>query len=177
MIYEMNTITPLGHMLLQRKKRQLEKVILTKQEGLTDMARDGFRDGFQDSFFLETQMNIQRMDYELKEIEGLLGKATITADLQQTDTVSLGRRIMLTLIYPSGEHETLIVVLSASSEMSLIEDYMLDDELPISPHSALGKAIYGESLGSKFSYEVEEGLVRGQILNIEVWQPAFKFSE
>lgn len=170
-------VTPLGYTLLQRKKEQLEKVILTTQETLADMAQGDSGDGFQDSFLLETQMNIQRMDYELQEIKGLLGEAAITVEPQQTDVISLGHRVVLTLIYPSGEREALIVVLTASPELSLVEEHLLNGELPISPNSALGRAVYGGTLGSSFSYEIEGGTVHGQILKIEVWQPAFEFPE
>jgi transcription elongation GreA/GreB family factor len=170
-------VTPLGYKLLQRKKEQLEKVILTTQESLADMAQGDSGDGFQDSFLLETQMKIQRMDYELQEIKGLLGQATITLEPQQTDTVSIGHRVVLTLVYPSGEHEALIVVLTASPELSLVEDHLQSGELPVSPNSALGRAIYGGTSGSLFSYEIEGGTVNGQILKIEVWQPAFKLQE
>lgn len=170
-------VTPLGYTLLQRKREQLEEVILTAQEGLADMAQGDSGDGFQDSFLLETQMNIQRMDYELREIKGLLGEATITVEPQQTDVVSMGHRVVLTLNYPSGEREALIIVLTASSELSLVEEHLLNGELPISPHSALGRAIYGSTLGSSFSYEIESGTVQGHILKIEVWQPAFECME
>lgn len=130
-------------------------------------------DGFQDSFLLETQMNVQRMDYELREITALLEEADITEMPQQTNSISLGHKVVLTLTYPSGESEALIVILTTSPELPLVEEHLQNGELPVSPQSALGKAIFGKTAGSKFSYEIESGTVQGELLKIEVWQPAF----
>jgi transcription elongation GreA/GreB family factor len=45
--------------------------------------------------------------------------------------------------------------------------------VPISPHSALGNAIFGKKSGTTFQYDIEAGTVQGKLLKIEVWQPAF----
>lgn len=166
-------VTPLGYTLLKRKKEQLEEVVLSTQEDLADMTQGDSGDGFQDSFLLETQMNVQRMDYELREITALLEEADITEMPQQTNSISLGHKVVLTLTYPSGESEALIVILTTSPELPLVEEHLQNGELPVSPQSALGKAIFGKTAGSKFSYEIESGTVQGELLKIEVWQPAF----
>lgn len=170
-------VTPLGYTLLKHKKEQLEEVIRATQEGLADMTQGDSGDGFQDSFLLDTQMTVQRMDYELREITRLLEEIDIIEPPQQVNVVSLGHKIMLTLTYPSGESEALIVVLTASPELSLVEEHLLNGELPISSCSALGNAIYGKTSGSEFSYEIESGMVQGRLLKIEVWQPAFEIME
>ncbi|MCB0026579.1 MAG: hypothetical protein KDE28_01645 [Anaerolineales bacterium] len=167
-------ITPLGYTQLQYKKAQLEDALLKARNTLADMAQGGVGDGFQDSFLLETQMNIQRMGYDVQEIKRLLSEVTIIEAPQQTNNVSIGHRVILTLIYPSGEHEALLVVLTASPELSLVEEHLINGELPVSPSSSLGKAIYGQTPGSRFSYEIESGVVHGEILKIELWQPAFE---
>lgn len=166
-------VTPLGYTLLKRKKEQLEEIVLSTQEDLADMTQGDSGDGFQDSFLLETQMNVQRMDYELREITALLEEADITEMPQQTNSISLGHKVVLTLTYPSGESEALIVILTTSPELPLVEEHLRNGELPVSPQSALGKAIFGKTAGSKFSYEIESGTVQGELLKIEVWQPAF----
>lgn len=173
MMSEKLMVTPLGYDLLKRKKERLEMVISAAHIDMADMAQGDSADGFQDSFLLETQMNLQRTDYELREVVRLLEEATVLEVPAQMDVVALGHRVVLTLAYPSGESEALIVVLTASPEISLIEEHLLNGELPVSPHSALGKAIYGQAVGSEFSYPIEGGLVQGQLLKTEIWQPAF----
>lgn len=167
-------ITPLGHMLLTRKKDQLKKAILETQESLVDLTQGDSGDGFQDGFLLETQTNVQIMQNRLREIKAFLKDAVVTAEPEQKDTVSLGHRIVLTLAYPSGEHEWLTVVLTTTHELALLEQSLLDDEIPVSPNSALGKAIYGKKVGDDFSYEIEAGTVRGKLLKIEIWKYAFE---
>lgn len=166
-------VTPLGHMLLTQKKSQLENIILETQEGLVELNQGDPGDGFQDSYLAETQTNIQIMGNRLWEINCLLDDAILTSEPRHEDAVSLGHRVLLSLIYPSGERETLPVVLAGSPELPLIEEHLRDGEVPISPHSALGKAIFGKEAGTPFQYDIEAGTVRGQLLRIEVWQPAF----
>ena len=166
-------VTPLGHMLLTQKKSQLEKIIAETQEGLVDLNQNDPGDGFQDSFLAETQTNIQIMTNRLWEINCLLEDAVLTSEPQHEDVVSLGHRVLLSLTYPSGESETLPVVLAGSPELPLIEDHLQDGEAPISPQSALGKAIFGKKAGTTFQYSIEAGVVQGKLLKIEVWQPAF----
>jgi transcription elongation GreA/GreB family factor len=170
-------VTPLGYDLLQRKRERLRQAILATHGEMGDMAQGDSADGFQDSFLLETQMNAQRMDHELREVTRFLEEATIIEAPTQVNVVSLGHRVVLTLTYPSGETEALIVVLTASAELSLIEEHLLYGELPVSPHSALGKAMYGQAVGSEFSYGIESGTVQGQVLKTEVWQPGFESVE
>lgn len=166
-------VTPLGHMLLTRKKSQLENIILETQEGLVDLNQSDPGDGFQDSYLAETQTNIQIMSNRLWEINCLLEDAILTSEPQHEDVVSLGHRVLLSLTYPSGERETLPVVLAGSPELPLIEDHLQESEVPISPNSALGKAVFGKEVGTTFQYSIEAGTVQGQLLKIEVWQPAF----
>ena len=73
-------ITPLGHMLLTRKRDQLEKAISETQEGLVDLAQGDSGDGFQDGFLLETQTNVQIMENRLREIKAFLREAVVTAE-------------------------------------------------------------------------------------------------
>lgn len=101
-------------------------------------------------------------------------KTSMASIPQQAARVSPGHRVRLALRYPSGERELLTVILLPSEELSWVEKYLLDDEIAISPNSTLGKAICGRKIGAIFSYNIEEGLVQGQILNIKVWQNAFE---
>jgi len=166
-------VTPLGHRLLTQKKEQLEKIILEAQEGLADLNQGDPGDGFQDGYLLETQTNIQIMANRLREIRNLLTEAVLTTEPQHKDTVTLGHKVWLTLVYPSGESETLAVVLTGSPELSLVEEHLQNGEVPISPISALGQAILDKKVGATFDYPVENGVVQGQLLKIEIWQPAF----
>ena len=68
----------------------------------------------------------------------------------------------------SGESEALIVVLTASPELSLVEEHLLNGELPISSCSALGNAIYGKTSGSEFKLRDRERHGSGAPLKIEV---------
>jgi transcription elongation GreA/GreB family factor len=146
---------------------------MATQEGLAEMAGDDPGDGFQDSFLLETQMNAQRMAFELREIARLLEDVHIAETPPHTDVVTLGHRVTLSLVYPYGEREALSVVLTPSPELALIGDHMLNGEFLISPQSALGSAIIGRPAGATFSYAIEESVVHGRILEIAVWEPAF----
>ena len=166
-------ITPLGHMLLTQKKEQLEKIILEAQEGLVELNQGDPGDGFQDGYLMETQTNIQIMTNRLWELEGFLKDAVLTTEPQQKDAVSVGHKVLLALTYPSGESETLTIVLTGSPELPLIEQQLRNGEVPISPNSALGQAIFGEKAGAEFQYVIEDGTVQGQLLKIEVWQSAF----
>lgn len=166
-------VTPLGHMLLTQKKEQLEKTILETQEGLVDLNQNDPRDGFQDGYLLETQSNLQIMANRLWEIEGFLKDAVLITEPQQKDAVSLGHKVLLALTYPYGEIETLTIVLTGSPELSLIEEHLQNGEIPISPNSSLGQAIFGKKAGTEFQYGIEAGTVQGQILKIEVLPSAF----
>jgi transcription elongation GreA/GreB family factor len=64
-------------------------------------------------------------------------------------------------------------VLTGSPELSLVEEHLQNGEVPISPISALGQAILDKKVGATFDYPVENGVVQGQLLKIEIWQPAF----
>lgn len=166
-------VTPLGHMLLTQRKEQLEKMILETQEGLVELNEGDTGDGFQDGYLWETQTDIQIMTSRLREIDNILKDAVLTMEPQPKEAVSLGHKALLSLTYPSGESETLNVVLASSSELPLIEEYLQNGEVPISPHSALGKAIFGKRVGTEFQYVIEAGTVQGQLLQVEIWQPAF----
>lgn len=166
-------VTPLGHMLLTKKKSQLEKILLETQEDLVDLNQGDPGDGFQDSYLAETQTNIQIMINRLWELNCLLEDSILTSEPQHEDVVSLGHKVFLSLTYPSGENETLTVVLAGSPELPLIEEHLYYGEVPISPHSALGKAVFGKKAGATFQYDIEAGSVQGRLLKIEVWQPAF----
>ena len=80
-------------------------------------------------------------------------------------------------MYPSGEQELLTVVLTTTHELALLEQSFLNDAIPISPNSALGKAIYGREDGTEFSYEIEAGTVQGKLLQVGIWQYAFDTPE
>lgn len=170
---EKTIITPLGHMLLMQKKEHLEEAILATQEGLIDLNQGDPGDGFQDSYLSETQTNMQIMENRLWEINCLLEDATLSIEPQQEDIVSLGHKVLLSLTYPSDESETLPIVITSSPELPLIEEHLQNGEVPVSPHSALGQVIFGKKTGATFQYDIEAGTVRGQLLKIEVWQPAF----
>ena len=82
---------------------------------------------------------------------------------------------MLTLYLSSGEARSVDVeALTAFTELTRGRA-PINGELPISPNSALGRAVYGEHW-DRFTYEIEGGTVHGQILKIEVWQPVFGVS-
>lgn len=171
---EKTSVTPLGHTLLRRRKAHLEKLLLQAQEGLVDLTDGDPGDGFQDGYLRDSQMDIQRMEDQLRGITALLREVSLAEEPQQTETVALGHKIELSLSYPSGEAELLTVVLTASPELALVEAYLTRGEVPISPHSALGKAIYGKSANATFGYEVDHGAISGRILAIEVWRHGFE---
>lgn len=115
-MFDKTVVTPLGRTLLERKREQLEKVILEAQEELVDLNQGSPGDGFQDGFLLDTQMNIQMLEQQLRQMTELLKDAAEVKKPQQTDVVALGHRIQLNLTYPSGESEALTVVLVPSSD-------------------------------------------------------------
>lgn len=166
-------VTPLGHILLTQKKEQLEKMILEAQEELAELNHGDPGDGFQDSYLLETQTNIQLMGNRLREIQNILTEAILTTQPQHKESVSLGHKVWLALTYPSEESETITVILTGSPELSLVGEHIQNGEVPISPNSALGQAIYNKKAGDNFHYTVENGIVQGQLSKIEIWQPTF----
>jgi transcription elongation GreA/GreB family factor len=170
-------VTPLGRVLLKQKKENLELSILKRQEELADLSENNPGDGFQDSYVTDAQMNVHLIGQQLQEITHLLAKTRMVSIPQQTERVSLGHSVRLALRYPTGERELLTVILIPSEELSLVEKHLLDDEIAISPGSTLGEAICGRKVGAIFSYNIEEGLVKGQVLNIKVWQNAFNYTE
>jgi hypothetical protein len=170
-------VTPLGHMLLEHKKAYLENALVEAQEELSDLSSGDNGEGFQDSFFLQRQMDVQRLGHELGEVTDVLRKTQIAGKPEKNGPLTIGHHVGVTLHYPFDESESLTVILLASEEMALVEAYLADGEVPVSAHSALGKAIYGCEKGARFSYEIESGAVRGKILNVEVWQPAFETEE
>lgn len=170
---EKPSVTPLGHTLLKHRKEHLEKLLLQTQEGLVDLTEGDPGEGFQDGYLRDTQMDIQRMEQQLRGITALLRTVTLAEEPVQTDTVTVGHKVRLSLTYPSGDSEVLTVVLTASPELALVEDYLPNGELPISRHSALGKAIFGKEAGSTFGYEVDDGVISGRLLAIEVWRRGF----
>lgn len=170
-------ITPLGQMLLKQKREDLELSILERQEALANLAQDNPEDGFQDSYVFDTQMDFQHIDQQLREITGLLSETRTASIPSQIEQVALGHKAKLVLKYPSDEWESLTILLLTSAEIPLVEKYLMNGEVPISPNSALGKAIYGRKAGTEFSFNIESGTVRGQLLDIEVWQYAFELPE
>lgn len=172
-LFDKSVLTPLGRALLQRKKEQLEKVILNTQEGLVDLNRGTPDDGFQDGYLLDTQMNIRMMEQQLGQISELLRDAVEAPKPTHNNAVALGHKVRLNLTYPSGDGEQLTIVLIPSQELWLVEEQLTNGELPISPNSALGKAILGQRAGTPFTYEVDAGCVEGKVLKIELWQHAF----
>lgn len=167
------SVTPLGHTLLKRRKEQLEKVLLQIQEGMVELTEGDPGEGFQDGFLRDTQMDMQRMEYQLRGMTALLREATLAEEPHQTETVTLGHKVRLSVTYPSGARETLTVVVAASPELAFVEDHLANGEVPISPQSALGKAIYSKTAGAAFDYAVDDGAISGQILAIEVWRHGF----
>ena len=167
-------ITPLGRVLLKQKKDDLELSILKRQEELSDMSDGRPEDGFQDSYVTDAQMDMHLLGQRLQEITYLLAKTNTISIPGQTEWVSIGHQVRLSLHYPSEEQELLTIVLIPSEELSLVEQHLQEGEIPVSPGSALGEAIYGRKAGAIFSYDIEEGLVQGRILNIKVWQNAFE---
>ena len=176
-LFDKAVVTPLGRSLLKRKKEQLEKIILDTQEGLVDLNRGAPDDGFQDGYLLDTQMNIRMMEQQLGQITELLRDAVEAQKPQQSERVELGHKVRLHLTYPSGDSEQLTIVLIPSQELWLVEEELPNEELTVSPNSALGKAILGQKAGSSFAYEVDAGCVNGKLLKIEIWQHAFEPSE
>lgn len=172
-MFEKPTVTPLGHTLLKRRKEHLEKMLLQTQEGMVELTEGDPGEGFQEGFLRDTQMDMQRMEHQLRGITALLREVTLAEEPHQTETVTFGHKIRLSVTYPSGSHEALTVVLAASPELALVEDHLASGEVPVSPHSALGKAIYGKTAGATFDYEVDDGPIRGHILAIEVWRHGF----
>lgn len=167
-------VTPLGHTLLERRKAQLEKVILEAQERLVELNQGDPGDGFQDGYLLDSQMNIQMLEQRLRDVTELLRKAQLVERPQQVEVVALGHQVRLSLTYPSGESEELTVVLLPSQELALVEEELENGEVPVSPFSALGTAILGKKAGSTFHYGVNHGSVEGKVLGIGVWHRAFE---
>jgi hypothetical protein len=170
-------VTPLGHMLLEQKKVYLENALVEAQEELGDLSSGDNGEGFQDSFVLQRQMDAQRLGHELSDVTDVLRKAQIAGRPEKNGPLAIGHRAGVTLDYPFDESESLTAILLATEEMALVEAYLADGEVPVSAHSALGKAIYGCEKGARFSYEIESGAVHGQILNVGVWRPAFETEE
>lgn len=175
-MFEKPVITPLGRTLLQRKQKQLEKVILKSQEGLVEINQSDPGDGFQDGFVLDTQMNLQMMEQQLQLLTELLRDSCEAEKPPHNDAVTLGHRIRLNLNYPTGESETLTVVLIPTHELALVDGQLRKGELPVSPNSALGAAIVGCPRGATFQYEINDGIVQGKILQIDLWPRAFELA-
>ncbi len=166
-------LTPLGFQLLRRKKTEYEETLLGSRDRLAVIAQGSPDEGFQDSFVLQVQMDAQIVERQLRELDDLLRRARPQARPEATEELCLGHRALLKLNYPWQESETLAVVLAASQELPLLEGYLTDGEAPVSIHSPLGKALYGARQGDRFSYEIDGGIVRGEVLKVEVWSPAF----
>ena len=166
-------LTPLGFQLLRQKKTEYEQTLLGSGDRLAVMAQGSPDEGFQDSFVLQVQMDAQIVERQLRDLEDLLRRARPRARPETTEVLCLGHRALLELLYPWQECETLAVVLVASPEVPLLERYLTDGEAPVSVNSPLGKALYGARRGGSFSYEIDGGAVRGKVLDVEVWSPAF----
>lgn len=166
-------LTPLGFELLRQKKTEYEQILLSSRDRLAVMSQGSPDEGFQDSFVLQVQMDAQIVERQLRDLDDLLRRARPRTRPQASEELCLGHRALLKLHYPWQESETLAVVLVASQELPLLERYLTDGEAPVSVHSPLGQALYGARRGAGFSYEIDGGTVRGEVLDVEVWSPAF----
>lgn len=166
-------ITPLGRKLIIQRKENLERMIQETQQELAGLAQADPGDGFHDSFFLQTQMNVQMLEQQLREITAQLYNAKLISRPHQKLAIALGHIVTLELNNPYGEREVLTVILFGPAELALIEKHIASEEFPISPNSALGTAILGTKKGESFRYEVDAGAFQGKILNIEIWDKAF----
>lgn len=167
-------ITPLGRILLERRRAHLEKVILESQERLVELNQGDPGEGYQDGYLLDSQMNVQMLEQRLRDVKELLRGAREAERPTQADVIALGHRVHLSLTYPSGESEELTVVLLPSQELSFVEEELENGEVPVSPVSALGTAILGKKVGSTIHYGVNHGTVEGKVLGIDVWHRAFE---
>lgn len=167
-------LTPLGYQLLREKKVEVEDMLLASQDDLVDLVQDSPDDGFQDSYVLQVQMDVQAVERQLRDLGDLLHDVQPAPRPAEADRLGLGHLALLRLHYPWEETEMLAVVLVASQELSLVEGYMRDSEVPVSANSALGQALFGLRAGDNFSYELDSGTVRGKVLDVEVWSPAFE---
>jgi transcription elongation GreA/GreB family factor len=167
-------ITSLGWELLQQKKRKIEGSISEYKQELGDLARGDPGDGFHDSLFLQSQMKVQVLEEQLRQVEGTLANVKVVSEVTQVETVTIGHRVTLKLCYPGEEIEEMIAVILDPVETEVIQYYLSGDEFPISDRSPLGAAICGAKAGNRFQYNIDAGIVEGEILEIEVWDRAFK---